>query len=139
MQREYRTKCRDYIMEYLRANPENRFRASDLYKAMCADGHHINLTTVYRNLERLSAHGTLLRFKSSMEGACLYQYSGENHHCESHLHNQCGKCGKMVHLDGPAMTQFSDAIQQQFGFSLQCGGSLLLGYCSECQNVSQPR
>ena len=133
MQREYRTRCRDYITAYLRAHPDTRFRAADLYDSMRADGQAFNLTTVYRNLDRLTENGVLLRFKSSVEDACVYQYCGEHHRCEEHLHIQCGRCGKMIHLDGPLMDQFSDAVQRQFGFSLQCGGSMLLGYCADCQ------
>ena len=137
MQREYKTRCRDYIMDYLRTHPDTFFRAGDLYKTMREDGQVFNLATIYRNLDRLTENGVLLRFKSGIEDACVYQYSGEHHHCEEHLHIQCGRCGKLIHLDGPVMDQFSDAVQQQFGFSLKCDGSMLLGYCAECQTLHE--
>ena len=133
MQREYHTRNKDLIMAFLRAHPDTRFCASDLHRAMSASGQSVNLTTVYRNLERLTENGTLLKFKSSRDDACVYQYSGEHSRCDEHLHIQCGRCGKMLHLEGPEMERFSEAVLQNFGFSLRCGESLLSGLCEKCR------
>ena len=51
MKKEYRTKYKEDIMEYLRLNRETRFCASDVFDYMIGKGMSINLTTVYRNLD----------------------------------------------------------------------------------------
>lgn len=131
MQREYRTRCRECIMDYLLTHSETPFSAAALYENLSAQGYRFNLTTIYRNLERLTENGTLLRFRSG--DSWVYQYSGPHGRCQEHLHIQCGKCGKMVHLEGPAMEHFSEALKQEFGFSLECGESTLHGLCRDCQ------
>lgn len=131
MQKEYRTRCRESIMGYLQTHPDHRFSAAQLHKALQMEGCRFNLTTIYRNLERLTEQRTLLRFRNGRED--VFQYSGQEHRCQEHLHIQCGKCGRMVHLEGPAMQQFSAAVAQECGFSLACGESILYGLCQDCR------
>ena len=57
MQKEYRTKCKDMIMEYLQSHKEHRFSAVDIHAYLESKGQQVNPTTIYRNLEKLMLSG----------------------------------------------------------------------------------
>lgn len=131
MHKQYRTRCKLSILGSLQSHPDERFSAAQLCELLQQEGHGFNLTTIYRNLERMTEDGTLLRFRNGRED--VYQYGGQENRCQEHLHIQCGKCGRMVHLEGPAMERFSQAVEEDFGFSLSCGESALYGLCEDCR------
>ena len=59
------------------------------------------------------------------------------HHCEEHLHLQCVKCGKIIHLECEFMDEISEHILKDHGFELQCKNSILYGMCSACQEKEE--
>lgn len=132
MQREYRTKSRDDIMAYVEQNKEKRFSASDVYAHLREKGNKVNLTTVYRNLEKMTEAGQLLRLGYAKDGSALYQYLLPNSSCYEHLHIQCSNCGKVFHLDDEFMSLIEEYFQKH-DFSLIAQESVLIGICSECR------
>ena len=53
MKSEYKTKPRNLIIEYLKANADTRFTARDILNAVKDKEDGLDRSTVYRNLERL--------------------------------------------------------------------------------------
>lgn len=133
MKKEYRTKYKDDIMEYLRQNRDMRFCASDVFDYMNGKGVTINLTTVYRNLDKMTENGILLKSKNPADESCFYQYTEPDSHCKEHLHIQCKKCGKIIHLEGSFMKDFSDYVQAAHGFILDYRDSMIIGICEACK------
>jgi Fe2+/Zn2+ uptake regulation proteins len=54
---EYKTKARALIMEFLKKNSEKRFTAAEVFENVNKSPGGMNLTTVYRNLDRLCEQG----------------------------------------------------------------------------------
>ncbi|MBO6047407.1 MAG: transcriptional repressor [Erysipelotrichaceae bacterium] len=133
MKKNYRTKNKDFIMNYLESHSDSRVSAQDLYDAMTAQNFKVNLATVYRQLERLSDDGTVLKIKSSADDRHYYQFTGEHDDCSHHLHMQCSCCGKIIHLECHFMDSISDHLLTHHGFKLNCADSLLMGLCAHCQ------
>lgn len=124
-------------MNYIKAKRGTRFCAADLMDYLKAQGLELNQTTVYRNLEKLTAQGNLIRTKNSADDSCFYQYALPEHHCGEHLHLQCKKCGKVIHLDRVRMEEFYGYLEQDLGFCLEHKDSVLVGICRECLNQSE--
>ncbi len=135
IKKEYRTRNKDRIMDYLMRHKEKRFHAGDVYEEMCKQGMSMNLTTVYRNLEKLTQNGTLIKYKTSDEESALYQYS-ESEQCKEHLHLQCRRCKQIYHLDCGFMDQISEHLMMDHHFLLECDGSLLIGLCENCREAT---
>ena len=133
LKKEYRTKFKDDIMEYLRTNKDVRFCASDVFEYMSGNGVTINLTTVYRNLDKMTENGILLKSKNPTDECCYYQYTEPNSHCKEHLHVQCKMCGKIIHLEGTFMKEFNDYIVSEHGFALDFKDSMIIGICKDCK------
>lgn len=131
-QKQYRTKWKDCIAEYMKKNAENSFTAADIYSDMTKREEMINLATIYRNLEKLTENGTLMKYKMAGEESCRYQYVTPHGHCTDHIHMQCRECGKIFHLECEFMKEITGHLMEHHGFSLEGKGSMLSGLCKEC-------
>lgn len=133
MHREYHTRCKDQIMCFLQEKKDRRFSAAELYQALQKQRRNVNLTTVYRNLEKLTDQGIVLKFKDNREDCYMYQYVGEHTDCKEHLHLQCKSCGKVLHMSKECMEQLASCIAGMNGFQILCEESVLIGECEDCR------
>ena len=133
MQKEYRTKAKNEILDYILSNKHRRFSASEIYEYIKDKGRSTNLTTVYRNLDKLTEAGILLKIKNSSDDYSVYQLLDPEGGCDEHLHIQCKGCGGIYHLEGEAMDKIRTYLLDECGYSLICSDCVLLGYCKECR------
>lgn len=133
MQKEYKTKNKDLIVDYIKQNKDKRFSANDVFAGLEREGHSINITTVYRNLEKLTDNGQLLKFKNPGDDSSTFQYAQEDKRCSSHLHVQCTSCGRVLHLNHTFMEEFTRYLDKESGFSINCCESVLVGHCRDCR------
>lgn len=134
MRKAYTTKTRNLIMEFLKENKDMRFSAAAVFSFIQEKQEQINLATVYRNLERLTEEGILIKSKSGQEDCSQYQYVEPHKNCHEHLHLQCKCCGKVMHLECAFMKQIEAHLREEHNFVLDCKDSVLLGQCDSCRN-----
>ena len=132
MKKEYRTKCRDEIQNFLSRHKDKRFSAAEIYEQVKEKCERISKTTVYRNLDKLTEQGLLIKAKSSNDDRCYYQCVTDKYECEKHLHMQCTKCGRIYHLDCEFMCKFYKHILDSHSFNLDLKNSVLTGTCVSC-------
>ena len=135
MQKNYRTKCKDGIMEYLEKNKEQSFCAYDIHSYLQNQDMQVNITTIYRNLDKLTDQGILMKYKTSEDESFRYQYVKPHGNCQEHLHMQCRGCGKVLHLECSFMKELSGHLKAHHRFSLECTGSVLIGLCEKCVSI----
>ncbi|NLL77210.1 MAG: transcriptional repressor [Clostridiales bacterium] len=134
MQKNYNTKSKAAIMKYLQSNKEHVFCAADVYSYMQKNAIQVNLATIYRNLDKLTDTGILLKYKTPEDESCMYQYVEPNANCREHIHMQCRVCGKIFHLECDFMKEVTEHLLGHHGFVLECEGSVLTGQCKDCRN-----
>ncbi len=132
IRKQYRTKWKDSIMEYLEKHADQSFSAADIYTDLKENEASINLTTVYRNLEKLTESGKLMKYKAAGEEFCRYQYVEPYGNCQEHIHMQCRECGKLFHLECAFMEELTGHLREHHGFVLEGQGSMLSGLCERC-------
>ncbi|MGP1507876.1 MAG: Fur family transcriptional regulator [Sphaerochaeta sp.] len=128
----YNTASRNRIIEYLRGNRERTVNVTDIHSALRDSGNDVNISTVYRFLEKLTEEGHVMKYVAENGSRAVYQYVDSSHHCEEHLHLQCIKCGAIIHLDCGFMDEISNHILQEHGFHIQCKNSIVYGLCENC-------
>lgn len=133
MAKTYNTKSKELIMKYIQANRAKRFRAQDLHHHMTEAGSTVNLTTVYRNLDKLTEQNLLMKVRTTDDDSFVYQYMEPESSCSRHLHMQCSSCGKVMHLECGFMSEIQQHLQAHHGFLLECTGSVLTGLCEDCR------
>lgn len=134
MQREYNTKLKDEIMSYMQRNRDRRVSAYQINEYMKANNVKINITTIYRNLDKMTAAGKLLRVKSPEDDCNLYQYLDVDGECDIHLHVQCSKCGSIVHVNEEGMELIGNYLYDKCGYILNCKDSMIVGKCDKCRS-----
>ena len=129
----YNTKSRQKIMEYLKNNIEKTVTVDDIFCYLQTIGYSVNITTVYRAVERLAGEGKLLKYTTDDGKKSSYQYVDQNTLCHDHLHLQCSECGKIIHLDCDCMKDILAHISAEHDFNIKCNNTILYGQCKDCK------
>ena len=135
---DYRTKPRTMILDFLKTKHDGTVSATDILAHFTEQSVSINPATVYRYLNKLTAEGQVLKYTEDATQKSVYQYVGAGHSCKDHIHVQCVRCGKLLHLECDFMHRINDHLRQDHGFILQCDGSILYGVCEQCAKEAPP-
>ena len=129
---EYMTKNRKLIFTYLQDHKDALVSAKDIHIYYNEKGPKINISTIYRNLYKLEKEGIIRKYMSENGKTALYQFETHESENNEHLHLQCIKCGKVVHLDCQFMNEIYSHISNYHGFEIQCKNSIIYGICKDC-------
>lgn len=129
----YNTASRKRILEFLKASRDRTVSAGDIERYLKEEHHEVNLSTIYRYLDRLSQDGTLIKYTDQGANQAVYQYIDDSHKCMEHLHLQCVECGQIIHLECGFMKEITGHIQTHHGFTIQCCNSIIYGVCDKCK------
>ena len=133
--KSYKTAARTHITEYLRQNSDRSVSAHDIMDSLSSNAMDVNISTVYRYLGRLCDEGVVHKYSSDSGEQARFQYTGPSADCDRHLHMQCSRCGRMIHLDCEFMNEITEHILEHHGFEITCRGSVLYGICEKCRSV----
>lgn len=132
-QKDYKTHNRTKIMEYLKENRNKTVTVREIDAHMQALDCPVNVTTIYRYLDKLEKDGQLMKYAGEKGEKAAYQYIEPEQGCDEHLHLQCVGCGAVIHLDCDFMEKIAEHISGAHGFDLQCRGSVIYGLCQNCR------
>lgn len=128
----YATEKRFKILEFLKQNSDQDVTTKDIQSYMESIDEKVNLTTIYRYLDKLEEEGQLLKRPSDKGKTCAFQYINPDSTCQNHLHLKCKNCKKIIHLDCGFMKQLEQHIYNHHHFALECNTSMLFGLCESC-------
>ncbi|MBK5200515.1 MAG: transcriptional repressor [Spirochaetaceae bacterium] len=134
MSNGYNTKSKNTIIEILKTNKETALCAESILEVFNQKCQKVNITTIYRNLDKLEKEKIINKFPASDSHKALYQIACHDLKNEEHLHLQCSQCGKIIHLDCEYMKKFIQHIKDYHEFDLTCDKSILFGLCQVCKN-----
>lgn len=134
MKKIYTTKTRNLIIDFFTENKDKRVSAATVFEQLQKKQVQINLATIYRNLDRLTEEGVLIKNKSVQDDCSLYQYVEPHKNCHEHLHLQCKGCGKVMHMECDFMKEIAGHLREEHGFLLDCKASALIGICNTCRD-----
>lgn len=129
----YATASRKRILDFLKSNSDRTVTAADIDEHLKKCDSEVNITTIYRYLDKLASEGTVIKYVAEKGGKAVYQYVEQGHKCDEHLHIKCVKCGCIVHLECAFMDEIAEHILRDHGFALQCKNSILYGTCEKCR------
>ena len=133
LQKSYHTKTSDLISQFVAQNQKKGFTAGELLDFLKKNDVTVNKTTVYRNLDKMTEKGQLIKHKSMICDSYVYQLAEEEHHCEDHIHFQCCKCGSVIHLDDEKTSEYLSSISSEMGLEIDRNLSSLNGICQKCK------
>jgi len=128
----YATANRKKILDFLKENHNRTLTVADIDAHLKCCDSEVNITTIYRYLDKLEKEGTVIKYVAEKGSQATYQYVEQGHNCEDHLHLQCVKCGKVIHLECHFMHEILEHVEKEHGFVMQCKNSIVYGTCKDC-------
>ncbi len=122
-----RTPQRECIMEVLRQG-QAALSAEEIWQAARKQFPNLALTTVYRNLENLTAQG-LARRSMFSDGVTRFDLAPR-----SHGHSLiCLGCNRSIPLPDCPLHALEQELMRDTGFTIQDHRLEIYGYCPECR------
>ena len=90
----YATASRRKILEYLKNSNDHTVTAADVDEYLKKHDSEVNITTIYRYLDKLAKDGTVIKYVAEKGCQAAYQYVEPGRGCEQHLHLKCVKLWK---------------------------------------------
>jgi Fur family ferric uptake transcriptional regulator len=126
--RSYATEQRSLLSDYLSSRPDVYLTAMEVANALEPKG--VSRSSVYRNLLALEGQGQIVR-SAGPKGETLYRFCGER--CSDHIHLQCERCGRLVHLDEEETRAVAAIVSTRDGFELDATRTVIYGICEDCR------
>lgn len=136
-EKTYNTKGRALILDYLVMHSDQAVSVQEIYDALGAS--NINISTIYRYLDKLVKEGVVLKSVSHNGEMATFQFIEKEKRCHEHLHMKCIHCGRVNHLDCAFMEDLRGHVLKHHGFRIECQNSLLYGVCGACEKLEQHR
>ncbi len=131
----YATANRKKILDFLKENHNRTLTVADIDAYLKSCNSEVNITTIYRYLDKLEKEGTVMKYVAEKGSQATYQYVEHGHNCEDHLHLQCVKCGQVIHLECHFMHEILEHVEKEHGFMMQCKNSIIYGMCNTCRSL----
>ncbi len=126
----YMTRQQRAVLSCMEACSGGCATAAELTELLHQQGQAVGLTTVYRQLEKLTQRGLVHKIVTD-EGA-RYQYCsahGEEHVC---CIIKCERCGHMEHVDCGHLGELYDHLASEHQFRINARRTLFYGLCERC-------
>ncbi len=130
--KEYKTKQRSLILEYLKANSNKCILIDDIYRDLLLQNKRIGKTTVYRTLTKLLNEGKAMKFTNENGEGALFKYRDEECRQQNHIHLKCLSCDKIIHLDCSFIDDLKTHLAEDHEFQLDESKTVIYGYCKTC-------
>lgn len=127
---KYMTKQRKLLLDYLSEHTDETLSAGQIAEALT--GKEISASAIYRNLAVLEQEGKVKRSVKPGSQEAYYRYA-DDEHCRGHLHLNCLRCGKTVHLEETETESLAHQLAKNEGFVLDRTDTVLYGICADCQ------
>ena len=109
---------------------EGHGSAEEVYKQATLHRRDLDLSTVYRTLERLRDLRILSQTDLGRGCAEFEVVTDRPHH-----HLVCRGCGKVIDLDHSYLASAAQSIRQEFGFEPIFDHFAIFGWCRECRKA----
>lgn len=128
----YRTKQRELILACLKEHRSQHVTADNILDYLRTQGAQVGQTTVYRNLDKLTKEGVVVRYAGPEgQGACFQYAECEGEH-GAHYHLVCICCGQMIHLQCEYLDEMTAHLLEHHQFSIDKYKTVIYGQCRRC-------
>ena len=132
MSREYNTKQKEQILEYIKDNREKHVTADNIIKHFKNLHIPVSKTTVYRYLDKLLEQDIIKKYIIEDGVSSCYQYNDGGDECKEHFHFKCNSCNKLFHVSCEMVSSIKEHVYLDHGFKIDSKKTVFYGICEEC-------
>lgn len=131
--KNYKTRQQDLLLSCFKSMKHRHFTAEDVRAYFEEREVSIGIATIYRQIEKFVAAGTVQKYFLGEQNAACFEYVGEDCPKEvPHFHLKCEKCGKLIHLECRDLEMLSSHLKAEHGFALDPFRTVFYGLCEKC-------
>lgn len=130
----YNSKKQELIKKYLQEHANKHVTAYDIHEYFLKNNIQVGLTTVYRQLEKLTSDGFVNKYTIDSQTSACFEYVNNECKCEDCYHMKCEKCGAIIHLECDEVKHISEHLYKDHNFKLNPKRTVFYGLCSKCMN-----
>lgn len=131
--KNYKTRQQDLLLSCFKSMGHRHFTAEDVRAYFEKREVSIGIATIYRQIEKFVAAGTVQKYFLGEQNAACFEYVGEDCHREvPHFHLKCEKCGRLIHLECHDLEKLSSHLKAEHGFALDPFRTVFYGLCESC-------
>ena len=127
----YKTRQKQYILEFFRRHPDGSFSARDLIES---EEIPVGQATVYRTLIKLYEQGVIEKTLHAGSKGAYYQYV-ENGDDSVLCRIKCVDCGRIIGLHCHCLDSIKSHFEEVHGFSLLDEQPIFQGRCKDCRQA----
>ncbi len=132
-QRQYKTKQRELIWNYIVEHKNEHITADDICAHLKQTGNSVGKATVYRYLEKLIEEDKIRKYThDSNSSACYQLILCED--CAMHYHCKCTDCGKLFHIECEHLNEVNSHVLAEHDFTINPSQTVFYGKCKNCKN-----
>ena len=131
----YHTRQQEELLRYLRSTRGQHHTVAQLRDHFSRDENPIGTTTIYRQLEKLVAEGSVRKYLLETGDSACYEYAQQSQACTSHFHCKCKQCGRLIHMDCDELQQLREHLLREHGFEWDAGRTVFYGICDQCRSA----
>ncbi len=122
------TKYRVEIIDLLNKS-DKLLSAHDIHSILSENECTINLSTVYRTLDKLVEFKIINKLFIDKDSQAMYEYNKNEHH---HL-IICQSCNKIMSVYNCPLEEFQKEVEERTGFEVIGHKIEFYGYCEKCK------
>lgn len=135
---KYKTKQMTELLTYMKSVQGSHVTVNDICEYFAEKDITVGTTTIYRQLERMVAEGTVAKYVvDGTSGACFEYTGGQQAEKESCYHCKCEKCGKLIHLHCGEVESLKQHMMEHHSFEMDALRTVFYGICEECREKQQ--
>ena len=109
-------------------NSDDHISAEEIYAQVIARYSHVNISTIYRNLELLKRLGLVT--ETDLGGGRVRYHPADKGH---HHHLVCQECGRVIDLDESVLAPLRSVLLREYKFDADLRHLAILGQCLNCR------
>lgn len=139
MKAQYQTKQRNELLLFLEKNSGKHFTALEIQIALKREGISIGIATIYRQLEKMTNEGYVLKYANGPHTSTCYEYlkPGSKLHSAEEFHCKCVRCGALIHIECKELSGLGDHLLECHHFLMDPRRTVFYGLCENCQKTEQ--
>lgn len=132
---QYKTKQYEYILSYLETIKGKHCTVNDICSHFKENGKAIGTTTVYRQLDRMVADGTVKKYTIDNNTSACFEYIGTQDGTleQKYYHCKCQQCDKLIHLECDELEGVQKHLLNHHGFKANPLRTVIYGVCEDCK------
>ena len=115
------------VVHALLHGPDHHVTAEDVARLVHEDHPEVHLSTIYRTLDALEAHGVVARVDLGA-GRAVYHLTDHAHH-----HLVCEVCGAVTEVPADVFASLRAELEARCGFVLSPAHLSVPGRCASCR------